>query len=171
MGRLEKEVKDELDAHTIPKIETTEWRHEMPHGAQPSAVTMSRNRRLVDTWYEQMWNRWDKTTIPKICADEITFRGSLGETVHGHAGVAAYMDRIRQGFPDFTNVIKDVISEGDKAFARLTYVGTHQGTVLGFPPTGKKVTYSGAAVFTFHADKIVDVWVLGDVQTLTRQLK
>jgi steroid delta-isomerase-like uncharacterized protein len=130
-----------------------------------------RNRRLIDAWYQRMWNAWDKTVIVELCDPEITFRGSLGVTVRGHAGVATYMDQIRRSFPDFHNAVEDVISEGDKAFARLTYTGTHAGAALGFEPTGKRITYAGAAVFRFKGDRIVDVWVLGDLYGLTRQLE
>jgi ketosteroid isomerase-like protein len=90
-----------------------------------------RNHRLIDVWYQRMWNTWDKTAIAEICTPDVTFRGSLGTTVRGHAGVAAYMDQIRAAFPDFTNTVEEVISEGDKAFARLAYVGTHKGAILG----------------------------------------
>jgi steroid delta-isomerase-like uncharacterized protein len=130
-----------------------------------------RNHRLIDVWYQRMWNTWDKTAIAEICTPDVTFRGSLGTTVRGHAGVAAYMDQIRAAFPDFTNTVEEVISEGDKAFARLAYVGTHKGAILGVPATGKRVTYAGAAVFTFKGERIADVWVLGDVHALLTQLK
>ena len=131
----------------------------------------ARNHRLIDLWYRRMWNTWDKTAIAEICAPDVTFRGSLGTTVRGHAGVAAYMDQIRAAFPDFTNTVEEIISEDDKAFARLTYVGTQKGAVLGVAPTGKRVTYAGAAVFTFQGDRISDVWVLGDLHALLTQLK
>lgn len=133
-------------------------------------VDSGRNHRLIDVWYRRMWNTWDKSAIAEICSRDVTFRGSLGTTVRGHAGVAQYMDQIRGAFPDFTNTVEEVISEGDKAFARLTYTGTHKGPILGFAPTGRRVTYAGAAVFTFKDDRIVDVWVLGDLHGLTRQL-
>lgn len=125
---------------------------------------------LITAWYQQMWNCWDKAIISDICSEDIRFRGSLGETVFGHSGVASYMDQVRQAFPDFKNVVEEFISEDARAFARLTYTGTHQGPVLGFPPTGRKVVYSGAAVFAFHGGRIVDVWVLGDLYSLVRQL-
>lgn len=130
----------------------------------------ARNRRLVDIWYRRMWNTWDKAAIPDICHEDIVFRGSLGEEVKGHAGVAQYMDRIRAAFPDFLNVVDDTISENDKIFARLSYTGTHRGIALGFAPTGNRINYAGAAIFTIRDDKIASVWVLGDLHNLARQL-
>jgi predicted ester cyclase len=130
-----------------------------------------RNRDLINAWYTRMWNTWNKNVIAEICTEAITFRGSLGEIMHGHREIAAYMDRVRAAFPDFTNTVELIISEHDHAFARLTYTGTHQGPVLGFQPTNRRIGYAGAAVFTFRADKIADVWVLGDLYGLVYQLR
>jgi predicted ester cyclase len=64
-----------------------------------------------------------------------------------------------------------VISEGDKAFARLTYRGTHGGELFGIAPTGRRIQYAGAAVFTFRGARIAEVWVLGDLFWLISQLQ
>ena len=54
---------------------------------------------------------------------------------------------------------------------RLTCSGTHRGDVLGVPPTGKRVEYAAAGFFTFDRDeRIADLWVLGDLVALRRQL-
>ena len=131
----------------------------------------TRKKQLIEIWYHRMWNQWDKSVFPDILAEDITFRGSLGNVVEGYSGVSGYIDYIRAAFPDFQNIIEEIIAEGDKAFARLTYTGAHQGPIFGIEPTGKKITYAGAAVFTFRDDRIADVWVLGDIYGLLRQLR
>ena len=133
-------------------------------------MSRSRNIRLIETWYHRMWNRWDKSTFEEILTPDIAFRGSLGQVKRGYDGLSEYMDFIHAAFPDFTNRIEDMISEGDKAFARLTYTGTHEGEIFGVAPTHKKVTYAGAAVFSFDGEKIREVWVLGDIYGLLHQL-
>ena len=89
----------------------------------------------------------------------------------GCAGFIEYMDFIAAAFPDFTNHVEEIIAEGDRAFARLTYRGTHRGAVFGIAPTGRRVEYAGAAVFRFRDGKIAEVWVLGDVHGLLQQLR
>ena len=118
-----------------------------------------------------MWNNWDKTIFPDILHENITFRGSLGQEKKGYEGLSKYIDFIRTAFPDFHNQIDLIINEGNKAFAKLTYTGTHKGAAFGIPPTGKKIGYAGAAVFTFKEGKILDVWVLGDIYGLLLQLR
>ena len=73
-------------------------------------------------------------------------------------------------FPDFHNHIEELIAEGHKVAARLTYTGTHRGELWGYPPTGRKISYPGLAIFECQNGQIVRGQVLGDSETLRRQL-
>lgn len=127
--------------------------------------------RLIETWYHRMWNQWDKSVFEEILSPDITLRGSLGQEKRGYGGISDYMNFVHDAFPDFMNSIEEIISEEGKAFARLTYTGTHEGAIFGVEPTHKKIEYAGAAVFHFNEGRIREVWVLGDVYGLLRQLR
>jgi predicted ester cyclase len=126
--------------------------------------------RLIGRFYNDMWNRFDKSVFVDILHPEIQFRGSLGQTKVGFAEFGDYVDYIQAFASDFHNEVLSTITEGDSTFARLSYTGTHQGEVFGLAPTGKRFEYAGAAVFTFSEGLIRDVWVLGDIHGLTQQL-
>ena len=126
--------------------------------------------RLIDRFYNDMWNRFDKSVFGEILDPKIHFRGSLGQTKVGFDEFGEYVDYIKTFASDFANEILSTITEGNLTFARLSYTGTHQGEVFGLKPTGKRFEYSGAAVFTFTDGLISDVWVLGDIYGLTQQL-
>jgi predicted ester cyclase len=134
-------------------------------------MRQNRNRLLIERFYLEMWNRFNKTIIPDILTDDLRFRGSLGQSKTGQAEFGEYVDFIQRAFPDFSNVIEEIISEGDKSFAKLAYSGTHRGEVFGIAPTGRFIRYAGAAVFTFRGDRIAEVWVLGDIHGLISQLE
>jgi steroid delta-isomerase-like uncharacterized protein len=140
---------------------------------QPKTLTMrqNRNRLLIERFYLEMWNRFDKTILPDILTEDLRFRGSLGQFKSGRAEFGEYVDFIQRAFPDFSNEIEEIISEDDKAFAKLTYRGTHRGEVFGIAPTGRLIRYEGAAVFKFRGDRIAEVWVLGDIYGLISQLE
>ena len=80
------------------------------------------------------------------------------------------MATVRAAFPDFHNTIEDLIAEGNRVAARLSYRGTHRGELFRIAPTGRRVTYSGIALFRIAGGKIIDVWVIGDTLGLLRQL-
>jgi predicted ester cyclase len=128
------------------------------------------HRRLVDRFYNDMWNPFDKSVFPEILHPEIRFRGSLGQSKVGFEEFGEYVDFIRDFSPDFHNRVVMTITEGDNTFARLAYTGTHIGEVFGIPATKNRFEYAGAAVFTIEDDLILEVWVLGDVYGLIRQL-
>ena len=128
------------------------------------------NKDLVRRYYEDLWNRWDLTVAQELISPEIAFRGSLGMTARGLVGFMGYVPAVRAAFPDFHNTIEELIAEGDKVVARLTYRGTHRGHLFGIVPTGRQVVYSGIAIFRIAGGKIVDGWVIGDTLALMQQL-
>ncbi|MFN3232660.1 MAG: ester cyclase [Alphaproteobacteria bacterium] len=125
---------------------------------------------LTQRFYSDLWNRWDTSAAPAILGPDFRFRGSLGAETRGIDGFLTYVATIRDAFPDFTNTIETLITDGDQAAARLTYTGTHSGQILGFSPTGKVIRYSGAAFFFAKDDLLRSAWVLGDLDALKRQL-
>ncbi len=125
---------------------------------------------LVDRFYRQLWNTWDDDAVAEVLAPHVRFRGSLGQSTVGHAEWRGYRDQIRCGAPDFHNEILDLVATGDRAAARLRYTGTHQGPMLDLPATGRQFAYAGAAFFTAADGLLADIWVLGDLTDLRRQL-
>jgi steroid delta-isomerase-like uncharacterized protein len=131
---------------------------------------MRDGKSLVRRYYSEVWNTWNDLALEELISPEIVFHGSIGTAVKGIAEFKQYVNRIRSAFPDFHNHIEELIAEGDKVAARLTYTGTHRGELFGFPGTGRKITYQGLAVFEFKKEKVIRGYVLGDTETLKHQL-
>ena len=131
---------------------------------------IEQNVNLVKRFYHDMWNRFDQSLFPELLTEDLEFRGSLGQAKRGYEEFGEYVDFIQQAFPDFHNHIEEIVSEGDRSFAKLTYTGTHRGEVFGIAPTGSRIEYSGAALFIFQGERISSVWVLGDIHGLLQQL-
>jgi predicted ester cyclase len=53
----------------------------------------------------------------------------------------------------------------------MRFEGIHRGAFLGFAPTGRRIDWAGAALFTLNSDKIADLWVLGDLYGLRQLLQ
>lgn len=135
-------------------------------------ITKERRKALIEVWYHEMWNCWNQDVMSEILTSDITFRGSLGVETVGIDGLLQYVNQIQEAFPDFHNEIELIISDnGSQSFAKLKYSGTHKGVVFSIAPTNKKISYAGSAVFTFRENRISEVWVLGDVYGLIKQLE
>jgi steroid delta-isomerase-like uncharacterized protein len=73
-------------------------------------------------------------------------------------------------FPGGKHTIDDMIGEGDKVVARITYRGIHTGDLMGIPPTGKHVTVSAMTIDQIANGKIVETWRLFDQMGMMQQL-
>ena len=124
----------------------------------------------IRAFYEELWNKHDKSQIPELLHADFSFRGSLGQEQSGLAGVATYVHFVHAVLSDYRCLIQAMIAQGDKAFARLLFSGIHRAEFFGYQPTRKRIEWAGAAVFTFAGEKICSPWVLGDVHGLLRQM-
>lgn len=128
------------------------------------------NRTVIRRFYDELWNRWDLAVAEEIIAPDVRFRGSLGTTLRGIDPFKRYVEQVRTAFPDWRSRIDELIAERDKVVARMTWSGTHSGSLFGIAPTGSPVTYVGAAIFRLHDGRIQDAWIVGDTQEARRAL-
>jgi predicted ester cyclase len=73
-------------------------------------------------------------------------------------------------FPDIHFAVEDLIAEGDRVAARVTMRGTHQGDLMGIPPTGKQVSWTGIEIDRIKDGKYVESWLNTDDLGLMQQL-
>jgi steroid delta-isomerase-like uncharacterized protein len=129
-----------------------------------------RHEAAVHRFYDEIWNSGDTSVVPEILAADVTFRGSLGAIRVGHAAFVDYVDGVIDALGDYRCDIDTLVAEGNRVAARMTFSGVHRGLLLGVPATGRRVSWAGAAFFTFSGDLVRDLWVLGDVDGLRSQL-
>ena len=126
---------------------------------------------LVSSFYDRIWNAGDEGAAPTLLANDFTFRGSLGTVTQGHQAFLTYVRSVRGSLADYHCEILACVTEGQQAFARMRFSGIHAASFRGYPPTGKPVTWQGAALFSFHGGLITDLWVLGDLAGLEDLLR
>jgi predicted ester cyclase len=71
----------------------------------------------------------------------------------------------REGFPDLSITVEEVMAEGDRVAARVTMRGTHRGEFQGIAPTGKRVEVKAIDMFRISGGKIVEHWGHADDPT------
>ena len=126
---------------------------------------------LVERFYNLVWNKADETEARRILARDFRFRGSLGPELHGPDGFIAYMRSVHAALGGFTCQIEEVIAAGDQAAARMSFYGRHRGRFFGIEPSGREIRWSGAAFFKTRGGTIIELWVLGDIEEVRRQLE
>jgi steroid delta-isomerase-like uncharacterized protein len=71
----------------------------------------------------------------------------------------------REGFPDLSITVEDMMAERDRVAARVIMRGTHLGEFQGIAPTGKRVEVKAIDMFRISDGKIVAHWGHADDPT------
>lgn len=126
---------------------------------------------LVRAFYGEVWEAGRLDRIPALMHAEVTFRGSLGPVLRGHDAFAGYVRQVRGALSGYRCEVLTLVEAPDRAAARMRFSGLHEGApLLGIAPTGRAVSWEGAAFFDCAGGAIRDLWVLGDLDDLRRQL-
>ena len=89
------------------------------------------------------------------------------------SGIQAQKDFVsetRSSFPDLHVSIEELISVGGMAVVRWLAKGTHRGTWLSVPPTGKRIAWGGITVSRLVDKRVVEDWWAVDIYGGLRQL-
>ena len=121
-------------------------------------------RRGIDAFNQRNWAAFDEVNAP----DLVVHNASM--TIQGLEGYKQFLSMYLTAFPDLHFIIEDMIAEGDTVVVRYTSRGTHQGTLMGIPPTGKQVTVTGILIVRIVNGKLVELWGNGDDLGLMQQL-
>lgn len=125
---------------------------------------------LVERFYFEVWNCADEDVAREILHPAFRFRASLGPERLGPEGFIDYMRSIHAALANYTCVIDDLIVTKKRAAARMTFRGLHRGRFFETEPTGREVVWAGGAFFATDGTQIVELWVLGDVDSVKQQL-
>jgi steroid delta-isomerase-like uncharacterized protein len=63
-----------------------------------------------------------------------------------------------EAFPDCYHVIEDQVADADNVVTRVTFKGTHQGPLMGIPPTGCQIAMGGISWFRIVDGLIAEEW-------------
>jgi steroid delta-isomerase-like uncharacterized protein len=85
-------------------------------------------------------------------------------------GVKQIFGMFHAALADLQVIIHDQIAEDDRVVTRKTLRGTHQGALLGVPPTGNVIRIEVIDILRVQDGQITDHWNLVDQHGLLQQL-
>ncbi len=88
----------------------------------------------------------------------------------GLPGQKRAFEMFTTGFKDSEHTVEDLLAVGDKVVVRITGKGIHGGEFMGVPPTGKRVSMTGIAIYRIADGKIVEKWGEQDRLGIMQQL-
>ncbi|MDG6923189.1 MAG: ester cyclase, partial [Nitrososphaerota archaeon] len=118
------------------------------------------NKALVHRFFTRAWEG-DLTAVDELIAPDSIDHSTVGGKAKVATGANSFKQIIsmfRTAMPDLKLTILDEIAEGDKVVHRWQIVGTNTAPLMGIPPTGKQITFTGTTVVRVARGKIAERW-------------
>ena len=132
--------------------------------------TEQRNLRAVADVLE-FWNSGDIEGIVAFYDDEIVWKNvGLEETYEGKAGVREFLTRLYTAIPDLRFTVDFKIARGNNVSEQWTVAGTHLGTFMGIPATGRHVEIRAISMVTMRDGKFLRDEFYWDTGAVMRQM-
>ncbi len=104
-----------------------------------------------------------------VAADSVDHDPGPGQ-VPGPEGYRALFTQMRSAFPDMKVELAAVVADEEAIAFAYTFTGTQQGSLMGVPATGKKVTIRGLQISKFRNGKMVERWGSSDQLGMLQQI-
>ncbi|HYF30781.1 MAG TPA: ester cyclase [Chitinophagaceae bacterium] len=117
------------------------------------------NKKLLADLLAQIDSR-DLTNIEAFYHKEYIEHNTYSIKSHkpGIEGVKYGFTVFMEAFEEYTHTIEDMLAEGEKLAARITFSGIFTKPLFNHPPTGERVTATGIAIYTIINGKITEKW-------------
>jgi steroid delta-isomerase-like uncharacterized protein len=126
----------------------------------------------VRVFWELAFNGRDLDLIDAITAPEFVNHNALPGTSPGPEGQRQVVERLWEAFPDACFEIEHLARDGDTVICIGTMSGTHEGTLLGVPATGRKVEWRQCHLYRFNdSGRAVEHDAIRDDVGLLRQFE
>jgi steroid delta-isomerase-like uncharacterized protein len=145
----------------------------MAHRAERRQLTPDENNAIARKFFESVWNKGDFSVLDTLISPDAVDHSTVGgkpKMEKGSASFRAIVSMFRSAMPDIHLTIDDEVYAGNMVVHRWTLVGTDTGGVMGMPPSGKQLTFTGITTARMDNGLIVERWANVDELGLLQQL-
>jgi steroid delta-isomerase-like uncharacterized protein len=154
------------------QVDTFTWTHFRGGKTTMQISELEKNKAVVMRYVDEIQNGHSIDAIESVFAEDFVdhMASSGGLFLGGMDGLKQGYATFLNAFPDLHVTVENLIAEGDKVVAFKTLRGTHRGTHLGIPATGKSVEYQIISIYGIKNGKMAEFWGLQDEFVLRQQL-
>ncbi len=120
--------------------------------------------------YDELLNQGNLAMADDVISPDFVNHEAPPGHNQGPDSMRALAGMLRSAFPDLHFTIEELIAEGDLVAGRLTMRGTHDGPLMGMPPTGRPVEQARMHFVRFRDGKAIEHWGVRDDVGMLRQL-
>lgn len=120
---------------------------------------------------DEVWSKGDMALIDELTTDEyVEHDPALPEPIRGREALEETVAMYREGTPDLTKAVDETFVDGDTVIVTYTAKGTHEGEIMGVPPTGRSVEVDGVFVYRVEDGRLTEGTDMWDVFGLLAQI-
>ena len=129
------------------------------------------NKALARRLVEELYGQGNLDIVDEIVdSNYVGHDPASPQGIRGPEGAKQFASMYLNAFSDVQATVEDLIAEGDKVVTRWRGVGTHQGELMGIPPTGNRAVLTGITISRFANGKLVEDWTNSDTLGMLQQL-
>jgi steroid delta-isomerase-like uncharacterized protein len=128
------------------------------------------NKVVIRRWNEEIFNEKRIDRADELVTQDYVDQSALPGQAPGLEGAKEKWAMFVAAIPDLRVTMDEMVAEGDRVAARWTAEGTHQGELLGIPPTGKRIRWSGISICRVAEGKLAEQFERWDRLDLMQQL-
>jgi steroid delta-isomerase-like uncharacterized protein len=133
-------------------------------------MSTEENKAIVHRFAEEILNQKRLDRADQIMAQDYVDHGAMPGQAPGVEGFKHKGAMWVAAVPDLRVRTEDLFAEGDRVAVRWTAEGTHRGTLLGIPPSGRRFHFAGMSIFRVAEGKVAEQWEEWDKLDLVQQL-
>lgn len=114
------------------------------------------NKTVIRRFVARGLNGDDRAVFDELLAADVVVHRAPAGFLPGREGWKQNVATFRAAFPDGRWCIEHLVAEGDTVVARIRVRGTHLGTFLGVPPSGRSVTWTATDIVRIVDGKMVE---------------
>jgi len=122
-----------------------------------------------------IWNWRKLSNVDRLYAANVRFHGATNRELYGRGDVKQYVTEMLAMFPDLVHHVDEVYymgnaTDGYKVSVRWSMVGTHTGSGIYGPATGRRMVQWGISQLDIRNGRVVEEWNMFNEFEVLQQL-
>lgn len=131
---------------------------------------MAELKALAQRFYDEVMAKGDLNALDALVDDTFVDHEEMPGLTNDKAGVRDFVTMVRDAFPDLSVEVVAMAVDEPEVWAQVVMRGTHRGTFMGIPATGRAVEMPMFDRVRFRDDRVVEHWGLSDNLLMMQQL-
>jgi steroid delta-isomerase-like uncharacterized protein len=140
--------------------------HDRNHNEGVTMMPVEANKALRQQWLDYI-NAKDIDAAIELLHPEFVSHAPGRDDIEG---VRQWFNMLFTAFPDMNSTTQVLFTDGDKAVHSIRVEGTHTGTFMGIPSTGKRASWTLIDIVRFADGKMIEHWNETDTLGMMQQL-